>query len=192
MRLFIAVNLPESVRHAAWQAAEPLRAGQYPVRWVVAESLHITTKFLGEVPSDGEEAIVAGIHAAVEGAKPFPVTLSEFGAFPSLSRPRVMWVGCEAAPPFELLQHRVEREMDRLGFPVEGRAFHPHITIGRVKRDARPSAFGGLAEVVERLEFAASVTVESLDLMESTLTRHGARYALRHAIPLSATEGPVR
>ena len=185
MRLFIAVNLPIEVRQGAWEASAPLRAKRYPVKWVAPESLHVTMKFLGEVHPQRCTELTKALEQATRGAKPFSLLISGFGAFPNLQRPRVVWVGCEPAPPLEILQHRVEQEMDRIGFPVEGRPFHPHITLGRVRREARTSDFAGFAREVESLEYTAHVTVESVDLMESTLTPKGARYARRHAASLA-------
>lgn len=184
MRLFIAVNLPDHVRRGAWDTAAPLRAKRYPVKWVDTDALHVTVKFLGDVSDEREPAVVQALTAAALGAKRFSLAIDGFGAFPTVRRPRVVWVGCDAAPPLELLQHRVEQEMDRLGFPLEGRPFHPHITLGRAKRDARPGDFAGFESDLEVLHYAAEVTVDSIDLMESTLTPRGARYTRRHAVPL--------
>lgn len=186
MRLFVAINLPGDVKDRIWTATEPLRARGYPVRWVAPESIHLTLKFLGEVDAVRESEIVGALDRAVEGARRFSMGLSGFGAFPSVKQPRVLWVGCEGVPPLELLQDRVEREMERIGFPLEGRPFRPHLTLARAARGARASEFRGLGEVISRLDFAAQVMVESADLMESHLTSQGARYVLRHAAALSA------
>ena len=185
MRLFVAINLPVSTRRAIWEAAAPLRARKFPVRWVDPDAIHLTLKFLGDV-ADAQEAVVRhGLAAAVQGAKAFSLLVDGFGAFPTPQRPHVLWVGCDPAPPLELLQHRLEQAMDRIGFPLEGRPFHPHLTLGRAKRDAHPRQFAGIAEQLEGLSFSAEVTARSLDLMQSTLTPGGARYALRHAVELA-------
>lgn len=184
MRLFIAFNLPLELRQRLWEAAEPLRSAGYPVRWVAHDGIHLTLKFLGEVAPDREPEVVAGIGLAVQGAKSFTLPVGGFGVFPSVSRPRVVWAGCEPVPALELLQHRVEREMERRGFPLEGRAFHPHLTLGRARRDARPGAFRDLGDRIDGLAFAGELVVESVDLMESRLARDGARYTRRHAARL--------
>lgn len=184
MRLFVAINLPEALRHTLWTATEPLRAAGYPVRWVEETGLHLTLKFLGEVAPSREAEIVGAVQSAVEGARPFPLALEGVGAFPTLARPRVVWIGCEAAPPLELLQHRVERALSALGFPVEGRPFRPHLTIGRARRDARPRDFGGLEQVVGGLVVRGEWAVSSVDLMESVLRPSGAQYTNRHVSAL--------
>ncbi|GBD31137.1 MAG: RNA 2',3'-cyclic phosphodiesterase [Gemmatimonadales bacterium] len=185
MRLFVAINLPAEVKGEIWRAAEPLRVKRYPVRWVAPESIHLTLKFLGEVDAAREPQIVGALLRAVEGARRFRMLLSGFGAFPSVKQPRVLWVGCEGVPSLELLQHQVELEMEQIGFPLEGRPFRPHLTLGRVARGAKVSEFRGLEEVMAGLSFAADVVVESADLMESHLTPQGARYVRRHAAALA-------
>jgi 2'-5' RNA ligase len=185
VRLFIAVNLPPPVRQGLWQAAEPLRRASLPVRWVSPDALHLTLKFLAEVAAEREPELLAGMERAARGAKPFALHLGGFGVFPSMNRPRVIWAGCDAPAPLELLQHGVEREMEPLGFPLEGRAFQPHLTLGRAERRARPGDFAKLAPRLDALTFAADALVESLDLMESRLAAAGAHYTRRHAVPLA-------
>jgi 2'-5' RNA ligase len=184
VRLFLAVNLPPDLRDVLWSAAEPLRAGAFPIRWVAPDGLHITMKFLGHVDADRVPGVRERLDRAVVGAKPFSLLLSGFGAFPSPRRPRIVWAGCEPAPPLELLQDRVEREMQELGFPVEARVFHPHVTVGRVKRGAKAQVMDGLEGRLANLTFHEEFTVQSVDLMESTLHPSGARYACRHAAAL--------
>jgi RNA 2',3'-cyclic 3'-phosphodiesterase len=185
MRLFIAVNFPDTLRQSLWEAAAPLRRGDFPVKWVAPDALHLTLKFLGEVAAEREPELLAGMARAARGAKPFALHLGGFGVFPSMSRPRVVWAGCDAPAPLELLQHGVEREMEPLGFPLEGRAFQPHLTLGRAERRARPGDFAKLAPRLEALAFAGDAVIASLDLMESQLGGSGARYTRRHAVPLA-------
>ncbi len=184
MRLFVAVNLPTQVRQLAWQAAAPLRSRGYPVKWVNSEALHFTLKFLGEVEPQRQAAIMQALESAVAGNSRFRVSVGGCGAFPNARRPRVVWIGCEAVAPFELIQHRVEQEMSELGFPVEGRPFRPHLTLGRVKRGARAADLAGFDSALEQVEFQGEVDVESIDLMRSELSRAGARYTVVCAVAL--------
>lgn len=183
MRAFIAINLPAALQRDIWDAASPLRAGSRVVNWVAPDALHLTLKFLGAVDDGRVPDLAAGVEAAARGAKPFTLPIGGFGAFPSPGRPQVVWVGCEAVPALELLQHHVERSMQPLGFPVDGRPFRPHLTLGRVRQHERAPA--GLGELIERLHYANETTVASVDLMESHLHQSGARYAVRHRVPLT-------
>src|SRR5882724_2562646 len=185
MRLFVAVNFPRELRETLWRAAAPLRSRRYPVKWVEPESMHLTIKFLGDVDESREMAVRQHLSRAAGAVKPFHLPLGGFGAFPNVTNPRVVWAGCDAAPPLELLQHDVEMALSAEGFPVEGRPFRPHLTLGRVREGAKAREFTALAGQLDDLTFSADCVVTSLDLMQSTLSPKGSAYAVRHAAPLA-------
>jgi 2'-5' RNA ligase len=185
VRLFVAVNFPESVRRGLWEAVEPVRRRDTLIRWVEPNAIHLTLKFLGEVEPEREPAIQRGLAGAVAGARRFPLRIEGFGVFPNASRPRVVWAGCEAAPPLEVLQHRIEQEMEHLGFPVEGRPFRPHVTLGRARNGAPAAGLAAVGAAFERLEYSGDVTVSSVDLMESMSSPTGTRYVARYAAELT-------
>lgn len=184
MRLFIAINFPEAMRQRLWNETTALREAGYPVKWVDAANIHMTVKFLGEVDESRVAGICRGAAAAVGETKVFQLPVGEFGAFPNLKRPRVVWVGCESLPVLELLADAVEREMAQCGFEPEGRAFRPHVTIGRVRREARPADLEGLDRDLDALEFFEEPSVASLDVMRSHLGPRGPRYERLHAAEL--------
>jgi RNA 2',3'-cyclic 3'-phosphodiesterase len=185
VRLFLALNLPPSVRQALWQATAPLRALELPVKWVPAEGMHLTLKFLGEVAPERDGELRDALERTAAGARAPALALGGFGAFPEVEHPRVVWAGVAPEPALELLAHRVEQEFAPLGFPTEARAFRPHLTLGRAARTARPRDFAALPAALERLCFAETVIVESLDLMQSSLQSHGVVYNVRHSERLS-------
>jgi 2'-5' RNA ligase len=184
VRLFVAVPLPTVLQQAIHRAIAPLRTAGLAVKWVDPESVHLTLKFLGEVPADRLGDLAAALDRACAGARPFSMTVGGFGGFPTAARARVLWIGCEPVPPLELLQDAVEREYAALGFPVEGRPFRPHLTLGRARKEAR-SGVRGAESLLASLAFADAVTVETVTLLESTLTPGGARYAARHVVSLA-------
>ena len=146
--------------------------------------MHLTLKFLGEVEAEREREISNAVESTVAGAPRFVIPINGFGAFPSSVRPRVFWVGCEPVPALELLQDRLERQMASIGFPIDGRPFRPHLTLGRVRRDAKPAAVRSLSPKVEELSYRTEINVESVELMESTLSSRGACYVVRHSVEL--------
>ena len=184
MRLFVAINFPTAVRHALWECAAPLRSQGFPVRWVAAEAIHLTLKFLGEVAQDREPKLIDAIEAVVEDTSAFDLPIGGLGAFPAPTKARVLWIGCEPVPTLELLLHRIEENMGQLGFPKEGRTLRPHLTLGRVRRESRASDLRGLSEALQQLECQATATVHSVDLMQSQLSPSGARYVVRHTARL--------
>jgi 2'-5' RNA ligase len=181
VRLFVAINLPDDVRQGILRAAEPVRRLGLPVKWVDAAGIHLTLKFLGEVVDGRVGELGAGLERAARGARPFTLPIGGFGAFPTAARARVVWVGCEAVPALELLQHGIEKEYAALGFPLEGRPFRPHVTLGRAKAEAR-GGVRGLAEPLARLVYDGEVVVRSVELMQSQLAPAGARYTARHSV----------
>lgn len=184
MRLFLALNLPAAERDRLQRAAGPLRSARLPVRWVNANALHLTLKFLGEVPETRAAAIEAASAAVAGRFRPFALELQALGAFPSLRNPRVIWVGVHAPPELAQLAAEVETGMAELGFAPEGRSFSPHLTLGRVERDARAADFGRLPALAAAFDYSAQVRAESLDLMRSHLSPAGARYERLSAAPL--------
>lgn len=185
MRLFVAVNLPPAEREAAWAAASPLRNANLPVRWVAADSLHVTIKFLGEVAESRAGALADALSTAVRPLKPFDLGLGGFGAFPDAGHARVVWCGVEQHPALELLANDVERALQPHGFTSTLEPFRPHVTLGRAKQDARKDAFAKLPDLLQGLDYATVVPVTSVDLMLSRTGKGGARYTLRHAAPLA-------
>jgi 2'-5' RNA ligase len=180
VRAFVALNLPDATRRALWTAVMPLRDLDLPVKWVRPDAIHLTLKFLGEADDARAPELVDALRRAVAGARALSLTLQEFGAFPDPMHARVVWVGVTAEPALELLQHAVEREFAPLGFPTEARAFRPHLTLGRARRDARPGAFRPLEAALATLSFVETVVVESVDLMRSTPQSAGSVYEIVH------------
>jgi RNA 2',3'-cyclic 3'-phosphodiesterase len=180
VRLFVALNLPSSIRDALWAATGPLRDLGLPVKWVRGDGIHVTLKFLGDVEDRREGDLRSALGRAVAGAHALPLALGGFGVFPDFRRPRVIWTGIAPEPALEILQDKVEREFTPLGFPTEARAFRPHVTLGRASREVRAGAFVGLEAALGRLSFAETALVDSVDLMQSTLQSGGAVYQVRH------------
>ncbi len=186
-RLFVAINLPGAVRRDVWEAATPLRSAEFPVRWVAPESMHLTLKFLGNVADERLATVERALEQAIGDAREFELPLGGFGAFPTPANARVVWVGCGDVPALELLQDRLERQLEGVGFPIEGRPFRPHLTLGRVKKGSDQRALAGLGDVLDQLPYETDVPVPSIDLMESHLSARGARYSLRRSLPLVFT-----
>ena len=178
------------MRRELWDALAPVRQRRepLPVKWVRPENIHLSLKFLGDVDESREgELTLALKQAAGKRTEPRPLTLqiTGFGVFPDYHRPHVLWAGVTPEPGLELLQHGVEQAFAPLGFPTEARAFRPHITLGRAERDARARDFKGLEEILADTDFDQTVTVERVDLMQSTLKPEGPVYQVKYHERLS-------
>ena len=182
MRLFAAVPISNPAREQILALLGRLREGGWPVRWVHDEGLHMTLKFFGEVAPERLEVIEEALRFAAADAGTQSLHLGELGAFPSRTRPRILWVGVDAPPSLELLQDRIERGCEAIGFPPEGAPFQPHVTLGRVREGQRlPS--GGLEDYADGFEQVPFMG-EQLVLYESLLTTGGPRYESRLTLDL--------
>jgi 2'-5' RNA ligase len=183
MRLFVAVPLPPPALAEAGERLRTLRALDWPVRWVRDDGLHITLKFFGEVTSDRVDAIEEVLQFATAGMAPIELSLSGGGAFPSPQRPRVLRLEVTAAGDLELLQDRLERAFEQIGFAPEGRPFRPHVTLGRVREGHRLPA--DAMRRVEELPPGVPFLADQVVLFESRQTSTGPSYAVRLAQQLS-------
>ncbi|MGD2216117.1 MAG: RNA 2',3'-cyclic phosphodiesterase [Gemmatimonadales bacterium] len=181
MRTFVALVPSEAEQARLADAAAGLREAGFPIRWVRHENLHLTLKFLGEVSEERVREVCTAVDAAAAGVAPFAMAVGGFGAFPSLRRPQVVWVGVELEPTLESLQTSLEGELAGLGFARESRAFRPHLTLGRARKHVSPKDFGGLADLVNGLEYRDAFQIGSLDVVRSRLMPTGAIYDIVHS-----------
>ncbi len=181
IRTFIATDLPAESREALRGLQDRLRLGsRAPVKWVDPDSIHLTLKFLGGIEAGLVPRILDVIVESVRGVRPFQVELKELGAFPSLNRVRVVWVGLGGEiDKLALVQRRIEAGLVPLGFPAEGRAFSPHFTLARVREQATPDERRRLGELIAATTFEAGgrFNVDAIHLMKSQLTREGPIYS---------------
>ncbi|HMM28955.1 MAG: RNA 2',3'-cyclic phosphodiesterase [Chloroflexota bacterium] len=194
-RLFIATTLPPGVLTALVEIQRALRADtpHGVVRWVEPGSIHLTLKFLGDAPSLQRHELEDALQAAAGARPPFELSLSDLGCFPSVRRPRVVWVGLAGAlPALHALRDEIERQIAPLGYPTEDRPFSPHLTLGRVRREASSTQASALgAQVIRtRQHDRLAWPVTSVSLMRSELLPEGAVYTELHRVPLRATGAP--
>jgi len=186
MRAFVAVEMAAPIREALSALIADLRRLDAPVKWVEAQNIHLTLKFLGAVP-DASAARAAGIlRACAGGVAPFSLEIAGAGGFPDLKRPRVVFVCAVDQPPAAAgLARRLNERMAEVGVERDDRPYQNHITLGRV-RPSRASGSsdepGHLARLTQRLESLqgksfGSMRVTELTLMESKLTPAGPIYS---------------
>jgi 2'-5' RNA ligase len=178
MRLFVALNLPQKERERIYRATRRLREQGLPVRWVGPEHYHVTLKFLGEVRKERVSEVVEATERVAAQTKAFTTKLGGFGAFPTVRRPRVIWLGVGACPELRCLKQDLEWTLAGIGFEAETRAFHPHVTLGRADEGDGAGVFRELDEPMAELQFDGELRVHALDLMRSELSRAGSRYTV--------------
>jgi len=190
IRAFLAFNLPVATINKAveLQAEVRQRARQagLKVGWVAPPNMHVTLKFLAEIPEESVWAVRDLMKEKLAGRPAIPLRVRGTGAFPSRDRPRVLWVGIESPDDaVTKLAAEVDGWVAELGFSKEERPFHPHLTLGRVKQGAADVLEG--LETVELGECALSAVV----LYRSVLKREGAEYTPLASFPLVALHAPA-
>ena len=177
MRLFVALELPAETRMRLTRLA----ASMPGVRWLPPENLHLTLRFLGEMPPHRAEEL-DGALAALRGRR-FTLQLAGVGVFEKAARPQALWAGVERCKPLEHLQAKVETAVQRVKFEPERRRFTPHVSLARL--DNAPP--GKLAEWVQahNLLRADPVEVAHFTLFSSQLGRDGAVYTPEVEYPLA-------
>lgn len=174
MRFFVALDIPETVRGAIGDLIARLTPLCPSARWVRAESMHVTLKFIGEV-SDQTARKIPPVLAAVRVAGEVELGFGGTGFFPNEQRPRVLWAGISASPNLADLAREIEQKLEPLGIAREKRSFQPHLTL------ARFSSPRGLQQLQEELrqsgphEFGATRSSE-FHLYQSQLRPSGAVY----------------
>jgi 2'-5' RNA ligase len=177
-RLFIAVPLPEPARDALARLVEsiPPPAEGRPVRWVRLDGLHVTVRFLGPTAPDRFAGVEEAMRRAGRAEHPFAVTIRGAGAFPSVHRPRALWVAVDrGADDFGRIAGALDRELRDEGWPADDRPFRPHLTLARSDGvRAGPVTAGAL--IAAARDFSAEFVAERLVLFESRTGGGPARY----------------
>ena len=176
MRLFVAVNFPIKLRRRIASATKGLRKLKMPTRWVEPEKLHLTFKFIGEVRDEKAEELAEALVRAAGDLRPFEIRFSQVGAFPSLRGPKIVWLGVELTGDLRFVKHDLEHVFSEVGIERETRAFHPHVTLGRVEGNARAGAFRELERLARQIEVEDTYRVSHIDLMRSRLRPAGPEY----------------
>ena len=176
MRLFIAVELSESIKKSLLAIQEQLAGLALAIRWSKWEQMHLTLKFLGEVPDDQVELVCQTTKTLAQQAQPFQMELTRCGCFPRRGDVRVVQMGVrDPASNLGRCRDLCEDSFEKLGFGREHRPFTPHLTIGRVRR---AQAAGRLRVAVdEMIPSAESQRVDAIFVVRSELAPAGACYS---------------
>jgi len=182
IRVFIAMDIGEESREILQEMQNELKKTGSDIRWVKTNGIHLTLKFLGNIPEDKLNPIADGMDRAAKGIPPMEIRVNGFGAFPSTTRPRVVWVGINGPEQLKSLYERIEAEMEGVGFQRETRKFHPHLTLGRVRSPRGQEKLLPFFESWKDREVGFFVARE-LIMFKSTLLPGGAEYSRLRSVP---------
>lgn len=190
LRLFFAVPVPSEARDEVGRLIDRVQGevgdGTARIRWVRVEGLHLTLRFLGPTPEDRVERLQDAADALARTAAPFEVRLSGGGAFPSLARPRSLWVGVrEGADRLANLADELTAAAGECGLVLDTRPFAAHLTIGRTDGvRLGPVAARALEHAADGLD--VRFTTDRIVLFRSILGGGPARYEALHESRLGA------
>ena len=187
MRCFLAIELPEETRDRLADLQDRLSHLGRSVRWTRPGHVHLTVKFFGDVPDQDVPAICDLAATITQPFEPFELSVRGTGCFPPHGPARIIWAGLAELPqPLLDCQQACEDQFAEMGYPPEGRLYHPHLTIGRV-RDARRSRQTRQAIEAEANFDGGIFHVEELLLFQSVLECNGPTYTVIARAPLGAS-----
>lgn len=180
IRSFIAIELPEEVKTELDKLQGALKSPRFDfVRWVPAENIHITLKFLGNISSAQIHGIVDVMEELSKKFEPFELEVGGVGAFPNLRNPRVLWVGLGGdIDRLQVLHTSLEEKLIRLGFTKESRVFTPHLTLARLREHVSADQRHAFSDLISRRSvwLGCRFVVAAMSLMKSQLLPSGAVY----------------
>ena len=176
IRTFIAVEIPENIISGIRDLQQDLKAYGVDIRWIRPENIHLTLKFLGDVPAADMDSIFRVISRTAEGGSPISLQAKGIGVFPGVKRPRILWVGLTGQ--LELLsrlQKTLDSNLKGIAFSPEKRPFKGHLTIGRIKTKMNSKIFVDALMAFRRFE-SETFVADRIVLFKSELKPNGAEY----------------
>ena len=170
-RTFISVPVSKEIMSKKTMLYSTIESAKGNINWVRNNHLHLTIKYLGNTPESEFERVIESIASATNQIAPFKLKIEKTGCFPSLDRPRILWMGVGGVlEPFKLLVSHIESNMKVLGFPVETRDRVPHITVAKISYPQKTtpnaslflnSTYDPIDLEVDRVQFLYSETMSS-------------------------------
>jgi 2'-5' RNA ligase len=187
LRVFLGVGFSPDLCQQLSKLQDSLRSTLPTVNWVRPESIHLTLKFLGNIDVVMVEQLFTAIEPVRNCQAPLTLEIQGLGVFPHIRRPRILWVGCKGdiQALFNLVSH-VEDALEPLGFPLEEKPYHPHLTLARIKQDN--SHVGNVlthARLLEEPRDLGTLRLDRITLFRSELSPSGAEYTSLWTVPLN-------
>ena len=183
-RIFIAINLSKKAKSEVLEAQERMKKLDLPIKWVTPENIHVTLTFLGYLEDEQLEEIKKIVEEATQEISSFRLSTGNLDFFPNVKRARVVVVHLKGDTIVFKVNKNLRESLGKLSYiQLEKRAFKPHLTLGRIKKEGWGRKSGAL-EKLKEIKIHANWKVESVEIMESKLTPKGAEYSIVKSYPL--------
>ena len=184
LRAFIAITPPTTLQQSMAEVRQVFQRLSLPWRWVTPDHIHLTLRFLGNVPDESVTSLHQAMAQAAQDQTAFPIRARALGCFPSPARARVLWVGLDdPSQALERLNNRLTAALTPLGFPPEDRPFHPHLTLVRAQNRMPSRQLLPVLQTYQNRDFGEFL-VTQLHLVESQLQRGGALHTVLRSVAL--------
>jgi 2'-5' RNA ligase len=176
IRAFIAIEPPALLAAHLGRLQEKLKASGLKIGWVRPANIHLTVRFLGDIPAADVEKIRQALAEPLWQLAPVKISLKGLGTFPGGGRPRVVWAGTgEGREALGVLKQLVEERLAGCGYERETRPFRAHLTLGRIRGAVSSTALTQAIDAFGDFETPAE-TVDRVTFYKSDLKPQGAVY----------------
>ncbi len=189
MRSFIAIDFsPKIIRNITeiinyFKTQTPGEA----LKWVSPQNLHLTIKFLGEVPDKEIEQIKEIMAKTLLSEPAFEIGVEGLGMYPSTHKPRVIWLGIKEGAPLTVIHKKLNLQLQKAGITPDKRDFNPHLTIARVRRNAEGKTVQEIGKKLSqfKVDSLGRCFIDHIVLYKSVLTPKGSIYTALLSSPLN-------
>jgi 2'-5' RNA ligase len=192
LRSFIALEVPPEIQDAIARSIAPLQITlpKPLIRWVVAQNVHLTLKFLGDISPANLERLADDLKVEARNHEPFSMAVEGLGAFPNPRRARVIWIGLESPGGLKTLTRNVEMVAAKLGYPMDDRPFSPHLTVGRVGSNVSGAGLQTIHTALEGYSIGklGTLLVNAVHIFKSDLRTEGSVYTHMYTLPMKPTQ----
>jgi 2'-5' RNA ligase len=186
IRAFIAITPPTTLQQSIAEVCRVLQRLALPWRWVTPDHIHLTLRFLGNVPDESVPSLLQAVEQAAQGHTAFPLRARALGCFPHPARARVLWVGLDdPGQALGRLNTRLTAALTPLGFPPEDRPLHPHLTLARAHHRMPASRLLPMLQTYHNWDFGEFL-VTQVHLVQSQLQRGGALHTILCSVALQS------
>jgi len=189
VRTFIAVDFPEEILGKIGKivAFFKTQTPEHALKWVDPGIMHLTLKFIGEIPENALHKVQDMMTLTLQDQHPFNLTIEGLGMYPNYRNPRAVWLGISYDQALIKIHKKLDQELARINIPSEKRAFSPHLTVARLRRNIETQTARSIGETLSqfKVDTLGTVLVQDIQLYQSQLTPTGPIYTRLLTIPLN-------